>query len=339
MAACVLRCAFDVGRRGRVGANLRREASITEECPSLVSGDSDENGSIAMTTAVVLVRRLPWCHSARSARGVFRRQRHESRVGQAARRVRRLGQRYGSTSAHVTADPASPFLLASQVKCSKLMRCVSAAYAGRSSRGRGCVVRSVRYLSVVSPGLAAAGSHVTAFPFVTFFCLSAGRRGGSERLPLKSATMSREQESCNMLLFLRQQLPRQLRVSAIRSLVYLAPSAASCGVPHAPPARCFASGGMFDSLASSMGATFKRLLGRKTLTKEEVDAALASVNDALVDADVAQVNATRAVPRNTRSHDSSDGHQLLHSARANPGRGSGVGIACHQNEHCAEHRA
>jgi signal recognition particle GTPase len=46
---------------------------------------------------------------------------------------------------------------------------------------------------------------------------------------------------------------------------------------------------MFESLTSSMGATFKKLLGRKTLTREEVDAALASVHDALVDADVAQV--------------------------------------------------
>jgi signal recognition particle GTPase len=46
---------------------------------------------------------------------------------------------------------------------------------------------------------------------------------------------------------------------------------------------------MFDTLTSSVGATFKKLLGRKTLTKEEVDVALASVNDALVDADVAQV--------------------------------------------------
>jgi signal recognition particle subunit SRP54 len=53
---------------------------------------------------------------------------------------------------------------------------------------------------------------------------------------------------------------------------------------------------MFDSLTSSMGATFKKLLGRKTLTKEEVDAALAAVNDALADADVAQVTAARAAP-------------------------------------------
>jgi signal recognition particle GTPase len=38
-----------------------------------------------------------------------------------------------------------------------------------------------------------------------------------------------------------------------------------------------------------MNATFKKLLGRKTLSRQEVDAALASVQDALVDADVAQV--------------------------------------------------
>jgi signal recognition particle GTPase len=38
-----------------------------------------------------------------------------------------------------------------------------------------------------------------------------------------------------------------------------------------------------------MNATFKKLLGRKTLSRQEVDAALTSVQDALVDADVAQV--------------------------------------------------
>jgi hypothetical protein len=60
--------------------------------------------------------------------------------------------------------------------------------------------------------------------------------------------------------------------------------------PAAAPARCFASGGMFESLSSSMGAAVKKLLGRKTLTKQEVDAALKSVSEALVDADVAQVS-------------------------------------------------
>ena len=93
-------------------------------------------------------------------------------------------------------------------------------------------------------------------------------------------------------LFLRQALTLQLPLR--HSSLFAIPS------PHvAPPhrraqpcagrARAFASGGMFESLTSSMGATLKQLMGRKTLTKEEVEAALASVNDALVDADVAQV--------------------------------------------------
>jgi hypothetical protein len=85
------------------------------------------------------------------------------------------------------------------------------------------------------------------------------------------------------LLRLRPLLPLQLRVCTARSAVLL-PAAA---------ARCFGSGGMFDSLTASMGQTFKKLMGRKMLSKEEVDAALASVNDALVDADVAQVRPAR----------------------------------------------
>jgi hypothetical protein len=83
-----------------------------------------------------------------------------------------------------------------------------------------------------------------------------------------------------MLPLFRRLLPRLLCPLALR------PAASA-----ARHVRAFASGGMFESLTSSMGATFKKLLGRKTLTREEVDAALASVHDALVDADVAQVGA------------------------------------------------
>ena len=84
-----------------------------------------------------------------------------------------------------------------------------------------------------------------------------------------------------MLPLFRRLLPRLLCALALR------PAAAA-----ARDVRAFASGGMFESLTSSMGATFKKLLGRKTLTREEVDVALASVHDALVDADVAQVGAS-----------------------------------------------
>lgn len=84
-----------------------------------------------------------------------------------------------------------------------------------------------------------------------------------------------------MLPLFRRLLPRLLRPLALR------PAAAT-----GRNVRAFASGGMFESLTSSMGATFKKLLGRKTLTREEVDIALASVHDALVDADVAQVGAS-----------------------------------------------
>jgi len=85
-----------------------------------------------------------------------------------------------------------------------------------------------------------------------------------------------------MLPLFRRLLPRLLHPRALRP----APVSAAACSRHV---RAFASGGMFESLTSSMGATFKKLLGRKTLTREEVDSALASVHDALVDADVAQV--------------------------------------------------
>jgi len=116
----------------------------------------------------------------------------------------------------------------------------------------------------------------------------------------------------------RLVLPSPLRHS---SLVAIA-STPSPPLPpprhaHAPPpashvrafapagARSFASGGMFESLTSSMGQTLKKLMGRKTVTAEEVEQALLAVNDALVDADVAQVTrhthtpTPPAVPRHT----------------------------------------
>jgi signal recognition particle GTPase len=67
-----------------------------------------------------------------------------------------------------------------------------------------------------------------------------------------------------------------------------------------------------------MGATFKKLLGRKLLTREEVDLALKSVSDALVDADVAQVSSpTRPRARHQQlTAAAAARHQLVHGARA-----------------------
>jgi hypothetical protein len=93
-----------------------------------------------------------------------------------------------------------------------------------------------------------------------------------------------------LLLLRRLRLPPTLATAAIMCLRRRSPAR-----PAAAPARCFASGGMFDSLSSSMSTALKKLLGRKTLTKQEVDVALKSVSEALVDADVAQVSHCHAV--------------------------------------------
>ena len=85
-----------------------------------------------------------------------------------------------------------------------------------------------------------------------------------------------------MLPLFRCLLPRLLRPLTLR------PAAAT-----GRNVRAFASGGMFESLTSSMGATFKKLLGRKTVTREEVDVALASVHDALVDAAGSEIGTLR----------------------------------------------
>lgn len=89
----------------------------------------------------------------------------------------------------------------------------------------------------------------------------------------------------NRLLQHRGLVVRQLLAAAQHTW----PHRPRPALPVSAPARCLSSGGLFDSLTSSMNATFKKLLGRKTLSRQEVDAALASVQDALVDADVAQV--------------------------------------------------
>ena len=115
-------------------------------------------------------------------------------------------------------------------------------------------------------------------------CGWSAKSGGFERRPCAAEKRRRKQQqpdTMTLLPLFRRLLPRLLHPRQLRP-------APAC-VAAALHLRAVSSGGMFESLTGSMGAAFKKLLGRKTLTREEVDVALASVHDALVDADVAQV--------------------------------------------------
>ncbi len=141
----------------------------------------------------------------------------------------------------------------------------------------------------------------------------------------------------------RLLLPSPLRYSSLFTIASSPPHPLPppCHPHPSPPAsrarafapggaRSFASGGMFESLTSSMGQTLQKLMGRKTVTAEEVEQALLAVNDALVDADVAQVTRHTRTPNPSCSPSSPPTpllpppaacHRLLYRARAAQGGG------------------